>query len=113
MSMLTISLATREEASRRVLEAFAGRPQGAHLSFASPEVLWKVLSFERWELLKAMTGQGEIAANSLSLTLGRDAASIAADLQALFEAGIVDAAENGRFAFLHDAIHVDFVLRAA
>jgi predicted transcriptional regulator len=34
-----------------------GEAQGAHISFASIELLWKVLTTKRWELLKTMTGQ--------------------------------------------------------
>ena len=113
MSTLTITLSTREEVSRRATEAFAGRPQGVHLSFATPDVIWRVLSFERWALLRAMTGKGALVASDLSENLGRDAASVAADLQTLFKAGVIDAAKDDSFVFQHDAIHVDFVLQAA
>jgi len=31
------------------------------ISFATPELLWKVLTAKRWELLKAMCGAGPIS----------------------------------------------------
>jgi predicted transcriptional regulator len=32
--------------------------RGDRISFASPELLWKVLTAKRWELLKAMCAAG-------------------------------------------------------
>ena len=53
MKTVTLSLATREDVTRRALDAFSGKRRGAHLSFASSDLLWKVLTAKRWELLKA------------------------------------------------------------
>jgi predicted transcriptional regulator len=113
MSVLTITLASRDSVSRRVLDAFAGKQQGAHLSFATPELLWKVLSVKRWELLKAMTGKGPVTVRGLARSIGRDAKGVESDVRALLKVGVIDRAENTRFVFPHEAIHVDFVLRAA
>jgi hypothetical protein len=35
------------------------------------------------------------------------------DVQALIGAGVLDRTEDGRVLFPYDAVHVDFVLRAA
>jgi len=36
-----------------------GKPEkSARISFATPELLWKVLTAKRWELLKALCGAG-------------------------------------------------------
>jgi predicted transcriptional regulator len=40
------------------LDALSGKRRGAHISFASADLLWKVLTAKRWELLKAMAGRG-------------------------------------------------------
>mgnify|MGYP000149053645 CR=1 FL=1 len=34
--------------------------KGDRISFATPELLWKVLTAKRWELLKAMCGSGPL-----------------------------------------------------
>jgi predicted transcriptional regulator len=41
------SVAGPDEARRRTLAAFAGEPQGARVSFASVDLLWKVLTPKR------------------------------------------------------------------
>jgi predicted transcriptional regulator len=38
-----------------------GHPQGNRISFASPDLLWYVLTHKRWEMLQAMTGQGPLS----------------------------------------------------
>ena len=38
-----------------------GKAQGAHISFASVDLLWQTLTKKRWEILHAMTGQGELS----------------------------------------------------
>lgn len=57
MKTLTLEVASRKDVSRRALKAFRGRKQRARISFATPELLWKVFTAKRWEVLKAMAGQ--------------------------------------------------------
>jgi predicted transcriptional regulator len=56
MNTVTLSIASREDVTRRALAAFSGERQGAHISFESVELLWQTLTRKRWELLKSMTG---------------------------------------------------------
>ncbi len=35
--------------------------RSARISFATPELLWKVLTAKRWELLKALCGAGPVS----------------------------------------------------
>ena len=58
MNAVTLSVAAPDQARRRLAAALRGEPQGAHISFVSVELLWRVLTVKRWELLKAMTGAG-------------------------------------------------------
>ena len=51
MNTITLSVATREQTSARFLAAARGIPQGSHISFATPDLLWKTLTKRRWELL--------------------------------------------------------------
>eukprot|EP01037_Dinobryon_pediforme_P010833 gene10833-10913_t len=48
------------DVTRRALAAFKGERQDARISFASVDLLWDTLTRKRWEILHAMTGQGEI-----------------------------------------------------
>jgi len=41
MKAVTLSVASREDATRRALAAFEGEAKGAHISFASAELLWQ------------------------------------------------------------------------
>lgn len=50
---------TLEDAARAMTTGRGKRH--ARISFASPELLWKVLTAKRWELLKALCGAGPVA----------------------------------------------------
>lgn len=113
MTTVTLSIASRDEVTRRALAAFRGEPQGHHISFASAELLWQTLTRKRWELLKAMTGQGPMTIRAVARRLGRDVKAVHGDVHALLNAGVLDRTEDGRVVFPYDAVHVDFVLRAA
>lgn len=113
MTRVTLTVSSREEVNKRALEAFQGEPQGAVISFASPELLWQTLSKKRWELLKAMTGQGPMTIRGLARELGRDVKGVHSDVHVLLDAGLLDRTEKGRILFPYDAVHVDFELTAA
>ncbi|HVY33795.1 MAG TPA: transcriptional regulator [Caulobacteraceae bacterium] len=112
MNIVTLSVASREDVTRRALAAFQGEPQGAHISFASAELLWKTLTRKRWELLKAMTGQGAMSIREIGRRVGRDVKAVHGDVRALLDAGVLDRTREG-FVFPYDAVHVDFTLQAA
>jgi len=113
MTTVTFSVADRKTVTRRVLAAFSGKRQGAHISFASQELLWKLLSTKRWELLRAMTGAGPISIREAARRVDRDVKGVHGDVHALLAAGVLDRNEDGAIEFPYDAVHVDFVLRAA
>lgn len=93
--------------------AFRSEVQGARISFASVELLWKVLTAKRWELLKIMRGQGATTSREAARRVGRDVKAVHGDVHALLDAGVLDRAEDGRIIFPYDAVHVDFMLQAA
>jgi predicted transcriptional regulator len=113
MNTVTISVASRKDMKRRTRAAFRGEPQGMHISFASIELLWKVLTVKRWELLKVMTGQGPMTIREAARRAERDVKAVHGDVHALLDAGVLDRGEDGRIIFPYDAVHVDFVMRAA
>lgn len=113
MSTVILSVASREDVTRRALAAFDGKKQGTRISFASVELLWKVLTAKRWELLKAMTGQGALTIREAAGRAGRDVKAVHGDVHALLDAGMLDRTQDGRIIFPYDTVHVDFTLTKA
>lgn len=113
MNVVTLSVASREEVTDRALSAFEGREMGARISFASAELLWRTLTRKRWELLKAMTGQGPMTIREAARRVHRDVKAVHGDVHALLDAGILDSTEDRRIVFPYEAVHVDFMLTAA
>jgi predicted transcriptional regulator len=70
------------------------------------------LTAKRWEILRAMTGQGRLSIREVARRVGRDVKAVHADVRALIEAGVVDQ-DAGGVAFPFDGVHVDFTLTAA
>jgi len=91
--------------------AFKGEHMGEFISFATVELLWKVLTAKRWDILQAMTGQGEMTIREVARRVERDVKAVHGDVQALLLAGVLDRADSGRVVFPYDAVHVDFTLR--
>ena len=113
MKTVTLEVASGEDVARRALEALKGRKQQARISFATPELLWKVLTAKRWELLKVMAGQGAMTIRDATRRVGRDIKAVHGDVQALLGAGVLDKTADGRIEFRFDAVRVDFTLHAA
>lgn len=83
------------------------------ISFASPELLWKVLTAKRWELLKAMCGAGPITVREAARRVGRDVKAVHTDLTALLAAGVLSRTAAGQMEFPYEAVKVEFLLQAA
>ena len=113
MKTVTLEVTSREEVTRRALEAFKGKRQRARISFATPELLWKVLTAKRWEVLKAMAGQGPLTIREVARRVERDVKAVHGDVHALIAAGLLERTETNQVAFPFDAIRVEFTLRAA
>jgi predicted transcriptional regulator len=113
MKTVTLEVASRQDVTRRALEAFRGRKRRARISFATPELLWKVLTARRWDVLKAMAGQGPLTLREVARRVRRDVKAVHGDVHALIAAGLVEKTESGQVAFPFDAIRVEFTLRAA
>ncbi|MBU1426843.1 MAG: DNA-binding protein [Gammaproteobacteria bacterium] len=91
----------------------SGKPSAPRVSFESPELLFKVLSGKRWELLNAMTGAGPMSIREAARRVGRDVKAVHGDVTALLNAGLLSKTDDGMIVFPYDAIHVDFMLKAA
>lgn len=83
------------------------------ISFATPELLWKVLTAKRWELLKALCGAGPVTVREAARRVNRDVKAVHTDLSALLMAGVLNRTEAGRIEFPYQAVKVEFLLQAA
>lgn len=84
----------------------------ARISFASPELLWKILTAKRWELLKTLCGAGPVSIREAARRVGRDVKAVHGDVTALLAAGVLEHHARG-IVFPYDAVKVEFLLEAA
>jgi predicted transcriptional regulator len=113
MKTVTLQVATLEEVKRRTQDAFKGKKQGARISFATPELLFRLMTAKRWELIRAMTGAGPLTIREVARRLNRDVKAVHSDVHVLLNAGVLHKTQEGLIVFPFDAIRVDVVLRAA
>jgi predicted transcriptional regulator len=111
-NMVTVGVSSLDEAKNRLAATFRGEPQGNRISFLSVEQMWKTLSPKRTDILRAMTGQGELSIREVARRVGRDVKAVHGDVHALLAAGIIDRAGKG-VIFPYDGVHVDFMLGMA
>jgi predicted transcriptional regulator len=113
MRTVTLGVSSIEKTQRQMADAFRGEKVGEFISFATVELLWKVLTAKRWDILQAMTGQGEMTIREIARRVDRDVKAVHGDVQALLVAGVLARADSGRVIFPYDAVHVDFTLHKA
>ena len=111
MAEVTIGIADMDEMKLRTPRAVAGQEQGAFITFPTVELLWKVITPKRWELLRAMAGAGPLAICEAARRVGRDVKSVHGDVSALIKADVITVPRTA--ASIYHDIHVDLVLRAA
>ena len=87
--------------------------KAARISFATPELLWQVLTAKRWELLKALCGAGPVSIREAARRVSRDVKAVHGDVTALISAGVLNRAEGGGIEFPYEAVKVEFLLQAA
>lgn len=115
MKIVTLDVRPPSEAMEDFVRVWKTRKleRAARISFASPELLWKLLTAKRWELLKALCGAGPVSIREAARRVGRDVKSVHGDVTALLKAGVLDRAEGGGVVFPFEAVKVEFLLRAA
>ena len=113
MKTVTLQIASLQEVKRRAQDAFKGKKQGARISFATPEVLFRLMTAKRWELIRAMAGAGPLTIREAARRVNRDVKAVHGDVHALLNAGVLQKTVAGLVIFPFDAIRVDVMLRAA
>ena len=106
------SLKEALRATSRAMKSRRGEREG-RIAFATPELLWEVLTAKRWELLKAMTGAGPMSIREASRRVGRDVKAVHGDVTALLSAGVLHRTPSGAIEFPFESVKVEFMLRAA
>ena len=109
-----LDVSTQEDAGEDFIRAWeTGKPQkNARISFETPELLWKVLTARRWELLKSLCGVGPVSIREAARRVGRDVKTVHGDVTALLDAGVLDRTASGAIEFPYEAVKVEFLLQA-
>ena len=112
MKTVTLDIRSPADAMTDFVQAWkTGKPQrSARISFATPELLWQVLTAKRWELLKALCGAGPVSIREAARRAGRDVKAVHGDVTALLDAGILNRTPEGKVEFPFDAVKVEFML---
>ncbi len=113
MKTVTLQVAKLDDVKRRARDAFKGKKQGSRISFATPELLFRLLTAKRWELIRALSGAGPVTIREAARRIDRDVKAVHGDVQALLNAGVLQKTTDGLVVFPFDAIRVDVMLRAA
>ena len=115
MKTVTFDVRTPTDSMGDFAQAWkTGKPQkAARISFATPELLWQVLTAKRWELLKVLCGAGPVSIREAARRAGRDVKAVHGDVMALLDAGVLDRTEEGSIEFPFEAVKVEFLLQAA
>lgn len=115
MKTVTLEVRSPSDAMADFVQTWkSGKAQrSAHIAFATPELLWKVLTAKRWELLKSLFGAGPVSIRETARKVDRDVKAVHSDITALLLAGVLDRTEEGRIEFPYEAVKVEFLLQAA
>jgi predicted transcriptional regulator len=115
MKTVTLDVQTPADSMADFVHAWkTGNPQeSARISFATPELLWRVLTQKRWELLKTLCGAGPVSIREAARRVGRDVKAVHGDVTALLNAGVLHRTDDGRIIFPYEAVKVEFLLQAA
>jgi len=113
MKTVTLEVCPIDDVKRRFVQAFSGEEQGAFISFESSTALWKALTVKRWQLIEALTGVGPVTIREAARRVQRDVKAVHSDVHALLNTGLLDKTADGKIVFPYDAIHVDFMMKAA
>jgi len=115
MKTVTLDVRSPSEAMADFAQAWKSEKsqKNARISFATPELLWKVLTEKRWELLKALCGAGPVSIREAARRVGRDVKAVHGDVTALLNVGVLTRTDDGRVIFPFEAVKVEFLLQAA
>lgn len=112
MNTVTLGVSSRDAVKGRFVRAMQGEKQGNLITFETIELLLKVLTLKRWDILRALTGAGPVSIREAARRVSRDVKAVHGDITALLNAGILQK-EGNKIVFPYDQVHVDFTFEAA
>ena len=97
---ITVGGEMENAASVRFINAWHRAERGEtfherHMAFENRDTLVRVLTGKRMELLRHVRRDPAASIRALATALGRDYRNVHADVQALVDAGLLDATDNG------------------
>lgn len=115
MKTITIRVEEMGDFTADVLSAFRSAKEGTCISgdvisFPDWQLMHKILSPNRMNILMAMSGAGELTIREIASMTGRDVKGVHTDVTALLSNGLLEKGERGT-VFPYDDIHFDFTLR--
>ncbi len=115
MKTVTLDVRTPADSMANLTSAWkTGKAQKmARISFATRELLWRVLTEKQWELLKVLCGAGPVSIREAARRAKRDVKAVHSDVTALLNAGVLNKTDNGHIVFPYEAVKVEFLLQAA
>ncbi len=75
--------------------------------------LMRTLGGKRFDLIQALAGAGAVTIREAARRVERDVKAVHGDVQTLLACGVLDKTADGKIEFAYDAVHVDFLLKAA
>ena len=114
MNTLTIDVRSLSDSLAEAARAMtSGKAQGPRYSFSSPQALMRTLGGKRFDLIQALSGAGPVTIREAARRVERDVKAVHGDVQDLLACGVLDKTDDGKIVFSYDAVHVDFLLKAA
>lgn len=86
-----------------------GEDAGEVLNFETPAAFFGRLTERRWELVRALQGQGTISLRELARRVERDVKRVHEDVAALVELGLVEKTDDG-LVCPYIKVHIDMEL---
>ena len=113
MSTVSLRVAGLKESLKAFRAAWeTGRAGEPEISFASWEVMHRILTPKRLEIVRILCGQPPMSIREVSRRVGRDFKGVHTDVAALVASGLVEQ-RDGKICFPYDRIHVEFDIDAA
>lgn len=100
-------------AAAREIDAGGGLQAGAEISFETMDLLLKVLTANRWRLLRALKTSGPTSIRQLAQGLIRDYRGVHADVTVLLEAGLIRRMHDGTIVVPWERITAEMSLTEA
>ena len=90
-----------------------GTTKAKVLNFESAGAFFGRMTERRWDLVRALQGQGEISLRELARRVERDVKRVHEDVQGLIELGLIERGEGGGVICPFTTVHIDMELRSA